>query len=126
MKVAVVCDVLAYGGASKVVTTLAKALNADVITANNHRPRQKNTFKVIELNELTKPLKGINPFLTSLGNIYDTLRFLSLTLPDYDVLWLSGTNAVYASINNPSNIWYCHGPNRACLLYTSPSPRDRG
>jgi glycosyltransferase involved in cell wall biosynthesis len=98
------------GGGEKLVLTLAKALNADVISTDAKLELIKKAgyenVKIIEL--------GKNPSITGLKQISASFKFLTCNFSkEYDFFILSGNWAKYASLRHHPNLYYCHTPVRA-------------
>ncbi|MEE9174716.1 MAG: glycosyltransferase [Thermodesulfobacteriota bacterium] len=111
MKVAIFHDYFgAIGGGEKVVLTLARALNADVITTDidteSIRKMGFNDIKIISLGETIK----VPPF----KQIFASFKFATCNFSkDYEFFIFSGNWAHYAARKHKPNLWYCHTPVRA-------------
>lgn len=110
MKVAIFHDYFgAIGGAERLVLTLARALNADVITTDF----DKNSISNLGFEDVTVislgPLFQISPF----KQIQASWKFFSCNVPGYDFYIFSGNWTHYAAHSHTPNLWYCHTPVRA-------------
>jgi glycosyltransferase involved in cell wall biosynthesis len=108
MKTAIFHDYFgAIGGGEKVVITLAKLLNADIITTDLDAVDKLNTeVNVISLGHTQKipPLKQIS----ATGKFY-SCNFSN----DYDFFIFTGNWSHYAAHRHHPNMWYCYTPVRA-------------
>ena len=123
VEIAVVHDRLENkGGGERVALELAKALNAKTIYVACYTPEKTyeefEKFNIVQLNRIPS-LEWDKAY--AIIRMIDAFRFLiHKELEEYDLLWLSGMWAVFASNMNSKNIWYCHSPNRALYdLYES-------
>ncbi len=97
----------AIGGGEKVAITLAKLLNADIITTDMDAVDKLDT-------EVNVRSLGHTPKIPSLKQISATKKFFSSDFSnDYDFFIFSGNWSHYAAHNHHPNIWYCHTPVRA-------------
>jgi len=126
VRVAIAHDRLTdFGGASRVVLVLAKIFRADIYTGK-YSPTETfpelSSFNIVGIN----PLPELpSPRWHLLANMLDATKFSTLDeVRDYDLLFLSGEWAHFASKQNLHNIWYCHTPNRA-LYDLRPTIRRR-
>ena len=109
MKIAIFHDYMStIGGGEKLVLTLAKAFNADVITTNfNPLVPEKLGIKVnvIDLGKLVDkhPIKQIHA-----SSRFALCNFLKI----YDYFILSGNWTHYAAKKHHPNLLYCHTPVR--------------
>ena len=99
-----------------------------------------STYSYDELNELSKVLLKHENVITLTDDIYEKIiydnhKFYTLAQVEPKlknrVLTLNGVSKAYCMTG--WRLGYCGGPkhiisgmNKICLLYTSPSPRDRG
>jgi hypothetical protein len=113
LKIAIFHDYFrVLGGAEKLVLTLSKHLNADIITAEFNSDCIKNTdfddVKIIPLGKLSK----FPEFLSSVC----VKRFEKCDFSNkYDVFIFSGNFSIHAAKKHKPNLWYCHTPLR--VLY---------
>ncbi|HIC90593.1 MAG TPA: glycosyltransferase family 4 protein [Syntrophaceae bacterium] len=110
MKIAIFHDYFGnIGGGEKVVLTLAKAFNADVITTDLDRDIiDRMGFKGVNFISLGRTIK-----FPVLKQITASLRFATCNFcKDYDYFIFSGNWAHYASKRHHPNLWYCHTPFR--------------
>jgi glycosyltransferase involved in cell wall biosynthesis len=114
MRVAIFHDYFgAIGGGERVVLTMAKILNADIITTDTDALRKMDPdARVISL--------GPTPDIPGLKQISTSWKFYSCNFSDnYDFFIFSGNWAHYAAHRHHPNMWYCHTPVRAFYdLYT--------
>jgi len=108
MKTAIFHDYFgAIGGGERVVITLAKLLNADIITTDLDAVDKLNKeVNVISLGHTKKipPLKQISA----------TEKFYSCDFSnDYDFFIFTGNWSHYAAHRHHPNMWYCYTPVRA-------------
>ena len=96
----------AIGGGEKVVVTMAKVLDADIITTDTDAIRKIDpTVRVISLGKTLK--------YPGLKQISATLKFYFCDFSkDYDFFIFSGNWAHYAAHRHHPNMWYCHTPVR--------------
>lgn len=109
MKVAIFHDYMeAIGGAERLVLTLSRALDADIITTNvNSECIKKIGFpeeRIISLGTLVPDA----PF----KQMHATARFALSRFDDYDFYIFSGNWSHYAAIRHKPNLMYCHTPVR--------------
>ncbi len=108
MKTAIFHDYFgAIGGGERVVLTLAKLLNADIITTDLDAVDKLNDeVNVISLGHTKKvpPLKQIS----ATGKFY-SCNFSN----DYDFFIFTGNWSHYAAYKHHPNMWYCYTPVRA-------------
>jgi len=123
VKIALVHDRLENrGGGERAALEIAKALNVKTIYVACYTSEKTyeefEKFNIIQLNRIPS-LKWDKAY--AIIRTIDALRFsIYKELQEYDLLWLSGMWAVFASNMNDMNIWYCHSPNRALYdLYES-------
>ena len=103
MKIAIFHDYFgAIGGGEKVVTAMAKALDADIITTDTDAIRKIDpTVRVISLGKTLK--------YPGLKQISATLKFYFCDFSrEYDFFIFSGNWAHYAAHRHHPNLWYCH------------------
>jgi hypothetical protein len=100
----------AIGGGEKTILTLARAINADIITTDVNKDSVKKMgfedARIISLGRTMKipPLKQIQAsFLFALCNFSK----------EYDYFIFSGNWAHYAAWRHKPNLWYCYTPVRA-------------
>lgn len=100
----------AIGGGEKTVLTLARALNADVVTTDiNSEAIEKMGFGDINIISLGETIK-----LPPLKQISASIRFAHCDFSDkYDFFILSGEWVVFAARKHHPNLWYCYTPVRA-------------
>jgi glycosyltransferase involved in cell wall biosynthesis len=111
MKVAIFHDYLKFiGGGEKTVLTLARALNADVITTDVDEDVLRNTgFGDVNVISLGGTVKA-PPFT----QFHASMKFRSCDFSrDYDRFVMSGNWAVFACRKHRPNLWYCYTPVRA-------------
>ncbi|MEE9176059.1 MAG: glycosyltransferase [Thermodesulfobacteriota bacterium] len=111
MKIAIFHDYFgSIGGGEKLVLTLARALNADVITTDvDAESMGKMDFNDVSMISLGETIK-VPPF----KQISASLRFAKCDFSkDYDFFIFSGNWAHYAARKHKPNLWYCHTPVRA-------------
>src|SRR3989344_5542314 len=114
MKVAIFHDYFGtIGGGEKLVIEMAKALNADIITADLNKENLKKmnaeNFNFINLGEIIKfPL---------FKQIHSSYKFAKCNFSDYDFYIFSGNWAIFAAKKHKPNFWYCHTPVR--MFYES-------
>jgi glycosyltransferase involved in cell wall biosynthesis len=98
------------GGAEKVVFTLARALNADIITTDlNLDAVRKAGFGDVKVKSL-----GDVFLIPPLKQIDASFSFLLSDVSDcYDFFIFSGNWAHYAAVHHHPNLYYCHTPTRA-------------
>jgi glycosyltransferase involved in cell wall biosynthesis len=111
MKIAIFHDYFgSIGGGEKLVLTLAKALNADVITTDiDEESIKKMSFDDVMMISLGETIK-VAPF----KQISTSLKFATCDFSkDYDFFIFSGNWAHYAAKKHKPNLWYCHTPVRA-------------
>lgn len=110
MRIAIFHDYFrVLGGAEKMVLTMAKELNADIITAELHPScildDEFKNIKIITLGRLSL-------FSALLPGIC-MKRFKRCNFSkDYDIFVFSGNFSIYAAKKHKPNIWYCHTPLR--------------
>ncbi len=103
MKVAVLHDYFdKYGGGEKVAITIAKALDADIITGFVD---EKNTYPDLKDLSVTKIAKKSHLPVIPLMKKFEQLKL------NHDFFIFSGTVCIAANHNRP-NLWYCHTPAR--------------
>ncbi|MCM2465216.1 glycosyltransferase [Methanoculleus oceani] len=108
MKIAIVHDYFgAIGGGERVVLTLAKILNADVITTDTDAAAKlDNGVRVTSLGSTVK----LPPF----KQISATWKFASADFSDdYDFFIFTGNWSHHAARRHHPNLWYCYTPVRA-------------
>jgi glycosyltransferase involved in cell wall biosynthesis len=110
MKVAIFHDYFgAIGGGERLVLTLARELNADVITTDINRDSiHRMGFDDVRMISLGNVV-NVAPF----KQIHASLKFSLSRFPGYDFYIFSGNWAHYASRRHKPNFWYCHTPVRA-------------
>lgn len=111
MKVAIFHDYLKFiGGGEKTVLTLARALDADVITTDVDRSLvEKMGFGDVNVISLGGTVKA-PPFT----QLHASLKFRRCDFSrDYDRFVMSGNWAVFACRKHKPNLWYCYTPARA-------------
>jgi glycosyltransferase involved in cell wall biosynthesis len=107
MKIAIFHDYFgAIGGGEKVVTAMAKILDADIITTDTDAVRKIDpTVRVISLGKTLK--------YPGLKQISAMLKFYFCDFSrEYDFFIFSGNWAHYAAHRHHPNMWYCHTPVR--------------
>ncbi|ALM76151.1 glycosyltransferase [Thermococcus barophilus] len=116
MKIAVIHDrFVNRGGAERVALEIAKALKVDTIYTAHYEPEKTfeeiQKFNIIEIH----PTRDVSwDKQHAINRMVDGIKFSFLKeVSEYDLIWTSGMWAMFASKNNPRNIWYCHSPNRA-------------
>jgi hypothetical protein len=110
MRIAIFHDYFrVLGGAEKLVLTLAKHFNADIITAEFDSTCIKDDeFKDVKII----PLGKISKFPELLPGIC-MKRFRECDFSNqYDVFVFSGTFSIYAAKKHKPNLLYCHTPLR--------------
>ncbi len=108
MKVAIFHDYFgAIGGGERVVLSMAKILNADIITTDTDALQKIDPeARIVSL--------GPTPRFPGLKQITAFLKFYFCDFSGkYDFFIFSGNWAHYASHRHHPNIWYCHTPVRA-------------
>jgi len=118
MKIAIFHDYIgAIGGGEKLVLTLARALNADVITTDV----DKDSIKKMEFEDVNIISLGSTVKLSPLKQISASIKFaLCDYSKKYDFFIFSGNWAHFASKRHKPNLYYCHTPVRAFYdLYDS-------
>ena len=116
MKIAVAHDRLTNkGGGERVALEIAKTLKVKDIYVGIYEEEKTfedfKKFNIIQINPI-KDLQYEKAY--AIIRMLDAYKFSKLKeLEDYDLIWTSGMWAVFASKNNPLNVWYCHSPNRA-------------
>ncbi len=113
MKVAVVHDRLdVRGGAERVVISLAKAFDADIFTLQFDSENTFENVKNVNIKELTsiKLKEDLIPWSYPFYHLSGMLRFLTLDLSDYDLVFTSGKLGHFSK--GKKTIWYCHTPPR--------------
>ncbi len=108
MKIAIFHDYFgAIGGGERVVLTLAKILNADVITTDTDAAAKlDNGVRVTSLGSTVK----LPPF----KQISAARKFASADLSDdYDFFIFTGNWSHHAARRHHPNLWYCYTPVRA-------------
>lgn len=111
MKVAIFHDHIdSIGGGEKVVLTMARMLNADVITTDVDKEVVKNMgFEDVNIISLGKLIK-----IPPLKQISASLKFaLADFSKEYDFFILSTGWSIFAVKKHKPNIYYCHSPIRA-------------
>jgi glycosyltransferase involved in cell wall biosynthesis len=111
MKVAIFHDYLKFiGGGEKTVLTLARALDADVITTDVDRSLVgKMGFGDINIISLGDTVKA-----APLTQLHASLKFRRCDFSrQYDRFVMSGNWAVFACRKHKPNLWYCYTPVRA-------------
>jgi glycosyltransferase involved in cell wall biosynthesis len=100
----------AIGGGEKTVLTLARALDADVVTTDINRDAvEKMGFGDINLIRLGETIK-----MPPLKQISASIRFALCAFSDkYDFFIFSGNWAHFAARRHKPNLLYCHTPVRA-------------
>lgn len=98
------------GGGEKLVLTLARALNADVITTDvNIDSLKKLGVEIPKIISLGKAYPK-----APLKQIHATVKFATCNFKkDYDFFIFSGNWAHYAARHHKPNLLYCHTPVRA-------------
>ena len=107
MKIAIFHDYFgAIGGGERVVLTMAKILNADVITTDTDTAwRLNNDVRIISLGSTFK----IPPF----KQMSATQKFAFTDFADdYDFFIFTGNWSHYAAKRHHPNLWYCFSPVR--------------
>jgi glycosyltransferase involved in cell wall biosynthesis len=107
VKIAIFHDYFgAIGGGERVVLTMAKILNADVITTDKDSAwRLNNDVRIISLGGTIK----IPPF----KQMSATQKFAFADLADdYDFFIFTGNWGHYAAKRHHPNLWYCFSPVR--------------
>jgi glycosyltransferase involved in cell wall biosynthesis len=108
MKIAIFHDYFgAIGGGERVVITMAKILDADIITTDTEASKKiDSSVRVITLGKTLQ--------YPGLKQISATLKFYFCDFSKkYDLFIFSGNWAHYAAHRHHPNIWYCHTPVRA-------------
>ncbi len=111
MKIAIFHDYIdTIGGGEKLVLTLARELNADVITTDiNKDSIKKMEFDDVDIISLGKTVK-----LPPLKQISASIKFASCDFSKrYDFFIFSGNWAPFAAKKHKPNLYYCHTPVRA-------------
>ena len=97
----------AIGGGEKVAITLAKLLNADIITTDMDAVDKLDT-------EVNVKSLGHTQKIPPLKQISATKKFYSADFSnDYDFFIFTGNWSHYAAHNHHPNMWYCYTPVRA-------------
>jgi glycosyltransferase involved in cell wall biosynthesis len=98
------------GGGEKTVLTLAKALDADVVTTDINKEKvEKMGFKDINFISLGETVK-----IPPLKQISASFKFACCDFSDkYDFFILSGEWVLFAARKHHPNLWYCYTPVRA-------------
>ena len=97
----------AIGGGEKVAITLAKLLNADIITTDMDAVDKLDT-------EVNVRSLGHTQKIPPLKQISATKKFYSSDFSnDYDFFIFTGNWSHYAAHNHHPNMWYCYTPVRA-------------
>ena len=110
MKIAIMHDFIGcVGGAEKLVLTLARALDADVITTElDLESVEKMGFTDVNIISMAKRM-----LFTPFKQIRVSLLFgLKNFTDDYDFFVLSGGYTHYAARIYKPNLWYCNSPVR--------------
>lgn len=111
MKVAIICDSLAGGGAQRVVLALAKAFNADVYTGY-----VANTYEDLKNINIKSRIIGRDFRPSLIFSLYLLRAFKNISIKtSYDLYIFSGNLCISAAERFKPNIWYCHTPSR--ILY---------
>lgn len=115
MRVAVCHDRLTErSGGERVAIVLAQTFRADLFVAKYNPATTFEIGKDVKVFEISPASEPPVSQLYTLLWMRDALRFSKLTeLQNYDLVITSGQLAHFASVQNPTNIWYCHTPNRA-------------
>lgn len=126
MRVAVCHDrLMEKSGGERVAIVLAKAFDADLYVAKYDRVNAFEDSRKLRVIETSPSMEPPISQLYTLVWMRDAIRFSKLKeLRDYDFVMTSGQLAHFASVQNPSNLWYCHTPNRA-LYDLRDEVRDR-
>jgi glycosyltransferase involved in cell wall biosynthesis len=124
MKIAIFHDYIgSIGGGEKLVLTLARGLNADVITTDvDENSVRKMGFEDVNIISLGETIK-----LPPLKQISASFKFAICDFSDkYEFFIFSGNWAPFAAKRHRPNLYYCHTPVRAfydtydLLLKTQP------
>ena len=110
-KIAIFHDYLCViGGSEKAVLTMAKALNADVITTDIDKDSiKKMGFEDVNIISMSGRVK-----IPLLKQIHTSILFASCDYSKkYDFFIFSGNWAHYAAWRHKPNFWYCYTPLRA-------------
>lgn len=98
------------GGAEKLVLSLAKQLNATIITTNLN----KSALKHMEIENIKIINLGMLPKHVFLKHWAVSLKFFLCDFSkDFDFFIFSGNRSIFASKKHKPNLWYCHTPERA-------------
>ena len=118
MRVAIFHDYFGMiGGGEKTALTLAKALDADVVTTDINKEKvAKMGFKDVNIISLGETVK-----IPPLKQISASFKFARCDFSDkYDFFILSGEWVLFAARKHHPNLWYCYTPVRAFYdLYDS-------
>src|SRR3989338_5444790 len=110
MKIAIFHDYFGcIGGGEKVVLTLARELNADIITTDVN----KDSIKKMGFDGINIISLGSNIKLPPLKQISCSLRFALCDFSKkYDLFILSTGWTIFAAKKHKPNLYYCHSPIR--------------
>jgi glycosyltransferase involved in cell wall biosynthesis len=118
MRIAIFHDYIGtIGGGEKLVLTLARALNADIITTDI----DKDSIKKMEFEDITIISLGNTIKFPPLKQISASIKFALCDCSNkYDFFIFSGNWAPFAAKRHKPNLYYCHTPVRAFYdLYDS-------
>jgi glycosyltransferase involved in cell wall biosynthesis len=110
MKIAIFHDYIgAIGGGEKLILTLARGLDADVITTDvDEDSIRKMGFEDVNIISLGRMIQ-----LAPLKQIHASFRFAFCDFSkDYDFFIFSGNWAHFAARKHKPNMWYCFTPTR--------------
>ncbi len=97
-----------YGGAERVVSVLAKAFDAHIVTTNiNSQIIEDLGIDKTKIHEL-----GRVDNRPPVGPVRLSFLFRRAHFPGFERYLLSGSWSLYASYNHKPNIFYCHTPCR--------------
>lgn len=100
---------VSIGGAEKLVLTLARELDAEVITTDLDERSIKNAgYEDVNITSL-----GSTPKASPLKQLAVSLKFARCDFSsDYDFFVFSGNWCHYGARRHKPNLWYCHTPVR--------------
>ncbi|MCZ7356121.1 MAG: glycosyltransferase [Candidatus Methanoperedens sp.] len=110
MKIAIFHDYIgAIGGGEKLILTLARGLDADVITTDvDGDSVRKMGFEDVNIISVGRMIQ-----LAPIKQIHASLRFALCDFSDrYDFFIFSGNWAHFAARKHKPNMWYCFTPTR--------------
>ena len=111
--------------ANEIITQSLMALNPDIPIVSEESPKAPYEERLKwKRFWLVDPLDGTKEFVKRNGEFAVCIGLVAERRPVFGALYVPVADVLYAGGPGMGSVKYENGERQACLLYTSPSPRD--